>query len=307
MITQSWSSILAQNPVNRGDYLQLQLKIGLLILSLKNVGKYTRSASIVRILFFFFLGGLLFVIASFWHETNLFDVTQRVSSEWNSTTLTNLPGGNNSRQVDNRNFTVYLSRSLLCTLIEKWSKGNWGTFFRWFWSLKVSVNHAEILAHRENSEFVRIIHFVVLLFSEFYGCFCEHKYAVYNVFLVLKATSHLLAKFSPILQHNDQHKNSEEQSLRNKSPFSHSSTIHLEKIQTRNQVLKEKHPVLQHHFASLSYCTYFTLSLTARRVADEIFNFVGTSCQRVPWVTSWARNFAVLHTTKRKMKTLVNN
>ena len=35
--------------------------------------------------FSFFLGDF-FVIASFWHETNLFDVTQRVSSEWNSTT-----------------------------------------------------------------------------------------------------------------------------------------------------------------------------------------------------------------------------
>ena len=58
-----------------------------------------------------------------------------------------------------------------------------------------------------------------LFILQFYGCFCEHKYAVYNVFLVLKATSHLLAKFSPILRHNDQQKQRRTKLEKQKSIF----------------------------------------------------------------------------------------
>ena len=69
----------------------------------------------------------------------------------------------------------------------------------------------------------------------------------------------------------------------------------------------EKHPATVHHFASLSYTTtYFTLSCKSRRAADEIFNFVGTSCQR-PMGYELSPQLCGFATTKRKMKTLVNN
>ena len=52
--------------------------------------------------------------------------------------------------------------------------------------------------------------------------------------------------------------------------------------------------------------TYFTLSCKSRRAADEIFNFVGTSCQR-PMGYELSPQLCGFATTKRKMKTLVNN
>ena len=72
-------------------------------------------------------------------------------------------------------------------------------------------------------------------------------------------------------------------------------------------VVKWKNILLLHHFASLSYTTtYFTLSCKSRRAADEIFNFVGTSCQR-PMGYELSPQLCGFATTKRKMKTLVNN
>ena len=84
--------------------------------------------------------------------------------------------------------------------------------------------------------------------------------------------------------------------------------LYLKKIQTRNQVLWSGKTSCY----CTSFCiiilrnTYFTLSCKSRRAADEIFNFVGTSCQR-PMGYELSPQLCGFATTKRKMKTLVNN
>lgn len=62
--------------------------------------------------------------------------------------------------------------------------------------------------------------------------------------------------------------------------------------------------IILHHYPTtlLLILPYLTL---ARRV-DEIFNFVGTSCQR-PMGYELSPQLCGFATTKRKMKTLVNN
>ena len=84
--------------------------------------------------------------------------------------------------------------------------------------------------------------------------------------------------------------------------------LYLKKIQTRNQVLwsgkTSCYCIILHHYPTtlLLILPYLTL---ARRV-DEIFNFVGTSCQR-PMGYELSPQLCGFATTKRKMKTLVNN